>query len=88
MYECLLFHSVGSLGKRPSEEDVRGVTVRNCTLKGTTYGARIKTYDSSIQLQASGIVYEDITMDGVANPIIIVQNYNSGKRATGSQVIN
>lgn len=48
-----------------------------CTLTGTTNGARIKTYHDSIPLVASGIVYEDIVMNDVANPIIIDQHYNS-----------
>ncbi|KAL3517412.1 hypothetical protein ACH5RR_020001 [Cinchona calisaya] len=68
---------IGSLGKRPDEKDVKGVTIKNCTLKGTTNGARIKTYAASLPLQASGIVYEDIIMDHVKNPVIIDQHYNS-----------
>lgn len=78
--------SIGSLGKRPNEADVMGVTVRNCTFKGTSYGARIKTYSSSLQLRASGIIYENITVDSVANPIIIDQHYNSKKSSSQSKV--
>ncbi|CAK9135068.1 unnamed protein product [Ilex paraguariensis] len=75
--------SIGSLGKRPGETDVKGVTVRNCTINGTTNGARIKSYHKSPKLLATGIIFEDIIMENVKNPIIIDQNYGSGK--TGGQ---
>ncbi|KAL3531499.1 hypothetical protein ACH5RR_010821 [Cinchona calisaya] len=78
--------SIGSLRKRPQEKDVKGVTVKNCTLTGTTNGARIKTYHASPSLVASGIVYEDIVMNDVKNPIIIDQHYNSKKKGQPSKV--
>ena len=78
--------SIGSLGKRETETDLKGVTVTNCTLTGTTNGARIKSYRASPKLQASGIVFEDIIMNQVQNPIIIDQNYNSKNKAEGSNV--
>lgn len=43
--------SVGSLGRYDDEPDVNGVFVRNCTLKDTHYGLRIKSYQGS---KASG----------------------------------
>ncbi|CAO2200465.1 unnamed protein product [Urochloa humidicola] len=73
--------SVGSLGKRSvgggeeEEEEVRGVVVRNCTVKGTTNGVRIKTWAGSTPGAASNITFEDIAMDAVANPIFIDQRY-------------
>jgi galacturan 1,4-alpha-galacturonidase len=68
--------SVGSLGMREGEEeDVRGLVVRNCTLRGTTNGVRIKTWPSSPPGRASNITFEDITMADVSNPIIIDQQY-------------
>ena len=69
--------SIGSLGRRPDEEDVRGIFVTNCTLSDTTNGARIKTWHQSPELQASNIVYENIVMNNVRNPIFIDQNYGS-----------
>ncbi|KAL2510521.1 Exopolygalacturonase [Abeliophyllum distichum] len=78
--------SVGSLGKRPEEKDVKGVTVTNCTLTGTTNGARIKTYHASPQIQASAIIYQDIVLNDVKNPIIIDQHYNSKKTQEPSKV--
>ncbi|KAL6195239.1 hypothetical protein ACLB2K_030859 [Fragaria x ananassa] len=72
--------SIGSLGQRPDEQPVVGVTVMNCTIVGTTNGARIKTWpDSPGASTASDIVFEDIVMANVENPIIIDQNYCSGE---------
>ncbi|OVA09257.1 Glycoside hydrolase [Macleaya cordata] len=67
--------SVGSLGKYPNEESVSGITVRNCTLIGTSNGVRIKTWPKSPVSAASGFIFEDIVMDNVQNPIIIDQVY-------------
>ncbi|RWW70174.1 hypothetical protein BHE74_00022161 [Ensete ventricosum] len=68
--------SVGSLGRNVNEKDVIGLTVRQCTLTGTTNGLRIKTWPSSAsRLKATGFVFEDIIMNNVNNPIIIDQNY-------------
>ena len=78
--------SVGSLGKWKDETDLRGVTITNCTLTNTTNGARIKSYRQSPSLTASGIVFDDIVMNGVFNPIIIDQNYASSHLKQGSNV--
>ncbi|KAL3648655.1 hypothetical protein CASFOL_005058 [Castilleja foliolosa] len=69
--------SVGSLGKRPNEMDVRGLIVKNCTLIGTTNGIRIKTWPDSSPSEASGMMFKDIIMQNVKNPIVIDQNYGS-----------
>lgn len=73
--------SVGSLGKYQGEKDVSGVTVRNCTLRSTTNGVRIKTYSGSPPSKASSITFQDIIMDMVKNPIIIDQKYGSRSSA-------
>ncbi|XP_017251944.1 exopolygalacturonase-like [Daucus carota subsp. sativus] len=78
--------SVGSLGKWQDETDLRGVTVTNCTLTNTTNGARIKSYRQSPSLSASGIIFDDLVMNGVHNPIIIDQNYDSMNLQQGSNV--
>ncbi|CAN0855682.1 Exopolygalacturonase (Fragment) [Linum grandiflorum] len=69
--------SIGSLGKYEDEKDVRGVTVKNCTLRKTDNGVRIKTYAGSPPSQASRMVFEDIVMEDVKRPIIIDQHYGS-----------
>ncbi|KAL3648068.1 hypothetical protein CASFOL_009036 [Castilleja foliolosa] len=78
--------SIGSLGKREDEMSVQGITVKNCTLTGTTNGARIKTFHASPRLNASGIIYQDIVMNTVKNPIIIDQHYSSKKNPEQSSV--
>ncbi|KAL0421389.1 UNVERIFIED_CONTAM: Exopolygalacturonase [Sesamum latifolium] len=77
---------VGNLGKLANEKDLKGVTISNCTLTGTTNGARIKTYHDSPQITASDIVFQDIQMNNVQNPIMIDQHYNSTATTAQSKV--
>ncbi|KAF3436479.1 hypothetical protein FNV43_RR23571 [Rhamnella rubrinervis] len=72
--------SVGSLGKYPTDKSVSGIFVKNCTLRNTMYGARIKTWSGRTGGEATTIVYEDITIDNVKNPIIIDQDYGRSKQ--------
>ncbi|KAL9260432.1 hypothetical protein AKJ16_DCAP05851 [Drosera capensis] len=72
--------SVGSLGKDADEMPVRFVHIKNCTLKGTDNGARVKTRVGKIVNEASDIIFEDLIMDHVRNPIIIDQQYGSKKK--------
>nr|BAJ88053.1 predicted protein [Hordeum vulgare subsp. vulgare] len=67
--------SVGSLGREEGEEDVRGLVIRNCTVRGTTNGLRIKTWPGSPPGRATNITFEDIIMADVSNPILIDQQY-------------
>ncbi|KAL9251341.1 hypothetical protein AKJ16_DCAP02395 [Drosera capensis] len=77
--------SVGSLGKDADEMPVRFVHIKNCTLKGTDNGARVKTRVGKIVNEASDIVFEDLIMDHVRNPIIIDQQYGSKKKQVSYQ---
>jgi len=68
--------SVGSLGKYSNEDSVEDVIVKNCTLKNTNNGLRIKTWPGTAIISlASDLHFEDITMINVSNPIIIDQEY-------------
>ncbi|XP_065859448.1 exopolygalacturonase-like [Euphorbia lathyris] len=78
--------SVGSIGKRPGEKPVKGITFSNCKITGTTNGARIKSFGDSPPGSATGITFQDITMTDVENPIIIDQNY--GHKGVSKTVIN
>ncbi|XP_057486044.1 exopolygalacturonase-like [Actinidia eriantha] len=78
--------SVGSLGKLPHELDVTGIIVKNCTLTGTTNGVRIKTWPGSDPSKASGILFGDIIMNNVENPIIIDQGYGDKSSSKPSKV--
>ncbi|KAH1094555.1 hypothetical protein GYH30_040020 [Glycine max] len=68
--------SVGSLGKYSNEESVEDLTIKNCTLKNTNNGLRIKTWPSTpITSLVPNLHFEDIIMINVNNPIIIGQEY-------------
>ncbi|KAK3014527.1 hypothetical protein RJ639_010077 [Escallonia herrerae] len=67
--------SIGSLGRQQGEEDVRGITVRNCTISNTENGVRIKTWAPSPPSTASDVTFQDIIMNNADNPIIIDQKY-------------
>ncbi|KAL8481921.1 hypothetical protein ACS0TY_027621 [Phlomoides rotata] len=75
--------SIGSLGKYEEEEDVSGITVKDCTLRKTDNGLRIKTWaPSKSSIVVSNVTYTDIKLESVDNPIIIDQYYcPSGKCA-------
>ncbi|KAF8035858.1 hypothetical protein BT93_C1778 [Corymbia citriodora subsp. variegata] len=69
--------SVGSLGKNGAHETVEEIQVQHCTFNGTTNGARIKTWQGGSGY-AKNIVYDQITLSTVKNPIIIDQFYDPG----------
>ncbi|KAL5704984.1 galacturonan 1,4-alpha-galacturonidase [Ranunculus cassubicifolius] len=78
--------SVGSLGKYTNEDDVIGIFVKNCTLRNTDNGVRVKTWKGAPPSAASNINFEDVIMDNVKNPIIIDQEYcASGRNCRGNQ---
>ena len=68
--------SIGSLGRYHDEQPVRGVTVRNCTIKNTSNGVRVKTWPASPNGVASDLHFEDIIMENVTtSPVLIDQEY-------------
>ncbi|KAF9602973.1 hypothetical protein IFM89_032976 [Coptis chinensis] len=66
--------SIGSLGAGNSEEQVSDVIIDTATLSRTTNGVRIKTWQGGSG-SAKNIVFQNIVMNDVKNPIIIDQNY-------------
>nr|ABN08387.1 Pectolytic enzyme, Pectin lyase fold [Medicago truncatula] len=66
--------SVGSLGKYSNEEPLEYITVRNCTLRNTDNGLRIKTWPTTPITYdlVSNLHFENIIMDNVSNPVIII----------------
>ncbi|GAU51493.1 hypothetical protein TSUD_413770 [Trifolium subterraneum] len=68
--------SVGSLGKHGEYATVEEVYVSHIIFTRTTNGARIKTWEGGSGY-ARKITYDDITLVGVKNPVIIDQQYNA-----------
>ncbi|XP_076951527.1 putative polygalacturonase At3g15720 [Bidens hawaiensis] len=71
--------SIGSLGENGRYDTVEKVHVRYCNLTGTTNGLRIKTVAGGTGY-AKGIIFQDIWLVNVQNPIIIDQHYNINTR--------
>ncbi|GAU48423.1 hypothetical protein TSUD_405530 [Trifolium subterraneum] len=68
--------SVGSLGKHGECATVEEVYVSHIIFTRTTNGARIKTWEGGSGY-ARKITYDNITLIGVKNPVIIDQQYNA-----------
>ncbi|XP_025697374.1 probable polygalacturonase At3g15720 [Arachis hypogaea] len=68
--------SIGSLGRNGAYETVEMVHVQNCTFNGSSNGARIKTWKGGSGY-ARNITFENITIVGGNNPIIIDQQYDN-----------
>ncbi|KAJ9555165.1 hypothetical protein OSB04_009779 [Centaurea solstitialis] len=66
--------SIGSLGKDGTFASVEKIHVQHCNITGTQNGLRIKTVPYG-KGYARGIVYQDIHLKNVGNPIIIDQHY-------------
>jgi polygalacturonase len=68
--------SVGSLGRYVGEGDVTRIHVKDMTFEGTMNGVRIKTWENSpTKSVAAHMVFENMVMKDVQNPIIIDQKY-------------
>ncbi|KAL0861926.1 hypothetical protein Bca101_041044 [Brassica carinata] len=73
--------SIGSLGDDNSKAFVSYVTVDGAKLSGTDNGVRIKTYQGGSGT-ASNIIFQNIQMNNVKNPIIIDQDYCDKSKCT------
>ncbi|XP_078446551.1 polygalacturonase-like [Wolffia australiana] len=76
--------SIGSLGVNGAEHTVSDVLVDTARLEGSTNGVRIKTWQGG-KGYARNIIFRNIVMDNVKNPIIIDQNYCDSKKPCGEQ---
>ncbi|XP_078448411.1 polygalacturonase At1g48100-like [Wolffia australiana] len=73
---CISGHgiSIGSLGKLNTRACVTNITVNQTTMRRSDNGLRIKTWQGGFG-SVSGIVFENVKMEAVRNPIIIDQYY-------------
>ncbi|OVA10642.1 Glycoside hydrolase [Macleaya cordata] len=67
--------SIGSLGKGLEEDGVLNVTVTNAVFTGTMNGLRIKSWGRPSNGFVKGVVFKQVVMNNVHNPILIDQNY-------------
>ncbi|XP_008461801.1 polygalacturonase-like [Cucumis melo] len=66
--------SIGSLGAENSEAEVSNIRVNRALISGTSNGVRIKTWQGGSGY-AKNIMFQNVVMKNVSNPIIIDQNY-------------
>ncbi|CAH9065047.1 unnamed protein product [Cuscuta epithymum] len=66
--------SIGSLGKSKNEF-VSDIHIKNCSFSDTQNGVRIKTWAPSYPSKVSNVIFEDVVMTNVNNPIFIDQQY-------------
>ncbi|BFG42913.1 hypothetical protein CerSpe_291870 [Prunus speciosa] len=76
--------SIGSLGEDNANDHVSGVFVNGAKISGTSNGVRIKTWQGGSG-RASNIVFQNVEMNDVTNPIIIDQNYCDHKNKDCTQ---
>ncbi|KAK7395623.1 hypothetical protein VNO78_16187 [Psophocarpus tetragonolobus] len=67
--------SIGSLGKQMDEKGVENVTLTNAIFSGSDNGVRIKTWARPSKGFVRNVLFQNIIMNKVENPIIIDQNY-------------
>lgn len=74
-HSCLGWDSVGSLGNSFNEEGVQNVTVTNSVFTKTQNGVRVKSWARPSGGYAMNLVFQNLKMRNVGNPIIIDQQY-------------
>ncbi|XP_031266117.1 polygalacturonase-like [Pistacia vera] len=67
--------SIGSLGRELNEDGVENVTLTNAVFTGSDNGVRIKSWARNSTGFVRNILFQDLIMYKVKNPIIIDQNY-------------
>ncbi|CAH9083344.1 unnamed protein product [Cuscuta epithymum] len=67
--------SIGSLAKDLEEEGVENVTLKTAMFRDTQNGVRIKAWGKPSNGFVKKVVFEDLIMFNVQNPILIDQNY-------------
>lgn len=69
------------------EKGVENVTLTNAIFSGSDNGVRIKTWARPSNGFVRNVVFQNIVMNKVKNPIIIDQNYCPNNQGCPGQVI-
>ncbi|XP_026414127.1 polygalacturonase-like [Papaver somniferum] len=77
--------SIGSLARSPNEAGVEGIKVKDVTFTGSDNGLRIKTWPKPSDGFVKNVLYQNIVMNNVRNPIIIDQIYCPGTKGCSDQ---
>ncbi|CAN7063254.1 unnamed protein product [Brassica rapa subsp. trilocularis] len=67
--------SIGSLGRDANEAGVQNITLINSVFSGSDNGVRIKTWARQSTGFVRNILFQNLVMKNVQNPIIVDQNY-------------
>ncbi|KAL8048989.1 hypothetical protein ABFS82_07G105200 [Erythranthe guttata] len=67
--------SIGSLGRKAMEDGVQDVNVTNSIFTMTQNGVRIKSWPSANDGYARNLLFKNLIMQNVSNPMIIDQDY-------------
>jgi len=84
----LKFYSIGSLSKDFNEDGVENITLTNSIFSGSDNGVRIKSWARPSNGFVRNVVFQNLIMKNVKNPIIIDQNYCPNNQGCPHQVIN
>ncbi|XP_012829374.1 PREDICTED: polygalacturonase-like [Erythranthe guttata] len=68
-------NSIGSLGRKAMEDGVQDVNVTNSIFTMTQNGVRIKSWPSANDGYARNLLFKNLIMQNVSNPMIIDQDY-------------
>lgn len=66
------------MAKELKEDGVENITVKQMTFKGTQNGVRIKSWPRPSTGYVKNVLFQDIIMENVNNPVLIDQNYCPG----------
>ncbi|XP_026432437.1 polygalacturonase-like [Papaver somniferum] len=77
--------SIGSLARSPNEAGVEEIVVKDVTFTGSGNGLRIKTWPRPSNGFVKNVLYQNIRMNYVRNPIIIDQIYCPGTKGCSNK---
>lgn len=72
------------MGGNPNEDGVEHIVVTNSVFTNTDNGVRIKTWAKPSNSYARNLIFNNLTMMNVSNPIIIEQEYCPMKNCPNS----